>query len=447
MEPLPKIACERLQAGRVVEHPDADLLTAFAEQTLSERERSEVTDHLSRCADCRQVVSLATGLNPSLANAVLTSRPISYPRARLLSWPVLRWGALAACIVVVSAAGLLLTRRSLHKPEKMAGKFERVETSTALNRRSNDQAAATTAQSPVAELKQQVPQPTSKADLVAQSKLSVPAENRKRFLKLPDERMDKKDAGRMAFAPSVAGKVAAEKPPQAPAMIAPTASGSNQASADAASRGRKQVASATPAALPNQNESQPAVDRKEEVPERLPAARETVEAVAEAPAIQTQTSTVMAKKARPKTKGNQVQNNAIADTAHDELAATAAITSGTRLMRDVNAAQWTLSPEGIPQRSFNSGKTWEKVQVDHHKTFRALSAQGMDVWVGGLAGVLYHSSDVGLHWTRIIPVAENSALTADILSIDFRDAMHGKLITSNRESWITSDAGKTWQKE
>jgi photosystem II stability/assembly factor-like uncharacterized protein len=67
--------------------------------------------------------------------------------------------------------------------------------------------------------------------------------------------------------------------------------------------------------------------------------------------------------------------------------------------------------------------------------------------VGGLAGVLYHSSDIGMHWTRIIPVAADSTLTADILTLDFHDAQHGKLTTSNRETWTTSDAGKTWQKQ
>ena len=116
-------------------------------------------------------------------------------------------------------------------------------------------------------------------------------------------------------------------------------------------------------------------------------------------------------------------------------------------MRDVSSAKWTLSPDGLPQRSFDAGKTWEKMQVDHHTGFRALSAQGMDVWVGGLAGILYHSSDVGMHWTRIIPVAENTTLASDIVSMDFRDGVHGKLMTGNRESWTTSDGGKTWQKE
>ena len=40
-------------------HPDAERLSAFAEQALGERERGEVLEHLAVCGRCRQVVALA----------------------------------------------------------------------------------------------------------------------------------------------------------------------------------------------------------------------------------------------------------------------------------------------------------------------------------------------------------------------------------------------------
>ncbi|MFI5106372.1 MAG: zf-HC2 domain-containing protein, partial [Terriglobales bacterium] len=40
-------------------HPDADLLTAYAEQILTSSERSQVLEHLAACRQCRDVVSLA----------------------------------------------------------------------------------------------------------------------------------------------------------------------------------------------------------------------------------------------------------------------------------------------------------------------------------------------------------------------------------------------------
>jgi hypothetical protein len=72
MAEVPKIVYDRLRAARPVpdrplaepgapeqSHPDADLLTAFAEQALSATERDGVLDHLALCGDCREVIALA----------------------------------------------------------------------------------------------------------------------------------------------------------------------------------------------------------------------------------------------------------------------------------------------------------------------------------------------------------------------------------------------------
>ena len=60
MQNVPKIVRDRLQAAApAVNHPDADLLTAFAERSLPEHERTVVLEHLARCGDCRDIVALA----------------------------------------------------------------------------------------------------------------------------------------------------------------------------------------------------------------------------------------------------------------------------------------------------------------------------------------------------------------------------------------------------
>ena len=60
MQDVPKIVLKRLQETSAPgTHPDADLLTAFAEQSLPEPERVRVMDHLARCSDCREVLALA----------------------------------------------------------------------------------------------------------------------------------------------------------------------------------------------------------------------------------------------------------------------------------------------------------------------------------------------------------------------------------------------------
>jgi hypothetical protein len=61
MEKMPGIVRSRL-ARKTPEqsaHPDANLLAAFAERTLLERERAAVIAHLVECVDCRECVALA----------------------------------------------------------------------------------------------------------------------------------------------------------------------------------------------------------------------------------------------------------------------------------------------------------------------------------------------------------------------------------------------------
>jgi hypothetical protein len=118
-----------------------------------------------------------------------------------------------------------------------------------------------------------------------------------------------------------------------------------------------------------------------------------------------------------------------------------------RFRADDHLPRWTLSAGGALQRSFDSGKTWQTIPVANHVVFRALAANDSDIWVGGAAGVLYQSSDSGQHWTRITPVAEGKSLSADIVTVEFSDPQHGKVITANREIWTTSDAGETWQRQ
>ena len=60
MQNVPKIVRERLKAAApAVNHPDADLLTAFAEDSLPGVERDGVLEHLARCGACRDIVALA----------------------------------------------------------------------------------------------------------------------------------------------------------------------------------------------------------------------------------------------------------------------------------------------------------------------------------------------------------------------------------------------------
>ncbi len=126
MTEIAKIVQDRLRATQPDQaHPDANLLTAFAEQTLSETEREGVLEHLALCGDCREVIVIAlpaadVAAIPAAAEteAVQIKRRQSMPGQAKpegswlnLVWPSLarpnlRWAALAAGVVL--AASLLL---------------------------------------------------------------------------------------------------------------------------------------------------------------------------------------------------------------------------------------------------------------------------------------------------------------------------------------------------
>src|ERR1700693_3017719 len=108
MQDVPKIVLKRLQQPAGAEaHPDADLLTAFSEQSLGESERTGVIEHLARCSDCREVVALAL----TASEVVPVSAAPSAARSGWLVWPILRWSVALAGIIAIALFGIVQYRQ------------------------------------------------------------------------------------------------------------------------------------------------------------------------------------------------------------------------------------------------------------------------------------------------------------------------------------------------
>jgi hypothetical protein len=105
---------ELARSQQVGPHPDADLLTAFAENALPEREQKQLIAHLAVCADCREILSVAASAAPVPVRDDLAHVPPRSIHPQLRKW--LRWAATAAGVVVVSAAVLLHQRKQESKP-------------------------------------------------------------------------------------------------------------------------------------------------------------------------------------------------------------------------------------------------------------------------------------------------------------------------------------------
>ena len=107
MTGIPQSVKARLAAEAMAgPHPEANILTAFAEQALSKRERREVLGHLGECGECREVLTLA-GVGDAFG-AVVAEEVVQSGNRPWFGWPTLRWAGLAATIVI--AVGLFWPR-------------------------------------------------------------------------------------------------------------------------------------------------------------------------------------------------------------------------------------------------------------------------------------------------------------------------------------------------
>jgi hypothetical protein len=162
MNEVPKIVYDRLRVAPPEQalsdvaasergHPDANLLTAFAEQALSATERDDVLQHLALCEDCREVLVLALPATDATETAPIAAQTESDRVTRISTrpertWltmlvrPSMRWAALAAGVVV--AASILLVH---------PGKLNQSISST-VNQQAPTATATPASSSPVASL-------------------------------------------------------------------------------------------------------------------------------------------------------------------------------------------------------------------------------------------------------------------------------------------------------
>ncbi len=447
MTEVPKIVYDRLRAagperplrGRSVlgrtapepVHPDANLLTAFAEQALSATERDGVLEHLALCGDCREVVALAlpdAGIVavPTAADteavqitAIPAKPPWSWLSSPKLAWPSLRWVALAAG-VAMAASVLLLHPGKLNQATLPSASRQVAPTAPPV-------AGPQIASSPSAS------SPMQQTTALARTGEARPDEARLQ----PQLQMSKKlKAGRaapplqvqsgMPLEENKRGSAQANKMPAARSV--PTPAFDNDVSK---SRGLTETVEASGAAV--------AIDTESSDLNSL-MARNDAPAIEKAkPALQEEVIGPQKTQASVGAASARVQGR--------NMMSAAKLSPSTNQTMAHNVT-WTIAA-GVLRRSVDSGQSWQDaLHADH--PLLCYAPHDADIWAGGQAGTLFHSDDNGLTWVRLQPSVKGQALSSDITRIDIRYEGRSPaeivVSTNNNETWSSADGGQTWRR-
>ncbi len=416
---------ERLQIPKPESHPDADLLTAFAEHSLSVRENEQVLSHLAVCSHCRDAVALAGSQ---------LVEPVPEPARKRGIWemPLFHWGAVAATAVVVVFAVSLGLRQKTPAPESSRAVF-------------NEQLPASQADKVVAESSAKVAEALAKQDPdlihpaapANTSKRAVHLQQQIRYEKVvPPQSKEKGQPALKAPTPTeTLSKVAAPPPP--PISSVGGAMASRDAVAASAGKDERADLKQAPAAKKAEPQNAPSPASVNAY-----AADETLSVTAQAPSVSQMNSAGI-------TQPNEVQsaNSVVARSAPTRKAKTdkmlfhevspiKSVTTGT---------EWQITNEGGLQRSYNFGGTWENMLSD--RRFRAVAVVRDHVWAGGDNGMLYYSSDNGRNWASMPVRNATGDASGNIIRLRFDDLQNGSLDTSTGETWKTNDGGQTWHKQ
>lgn len=415
-------------------HPDADVLAAFAEHRLSGNEREQALAHLSVCADCREVIALAS--QEQTVEAIASS----HKRGR-------RWFALWRLVLVGALAVLAVSATVLLRLEKPEPGFiaQRVSPPAAPN-------SATVAAEPEARTDR----------TLAKSERRQPRSNgeSKTFNgSLARNQTEAADALTTREAPAITGGIAAKEVQNLP-IIAQRRPAAEPATAPAPAPPPPR------AAQPAQSFDQFAQQNQQTAQQKQQGAASTVEVQA-APAPQQQQSAsqfaagygsaggvaggVVGKADLDAKTAKARRAPETAAQANEVTVQSQAVTLKKTFSNGV-PSQWTISADGKLERATENsqrGSPWQPVDVGEPAIFRVANANLNDVWAGGNNGALFHSADAGEHWARIVPQDGEHKLDGNVISISIAGATNQivRLRTSAGQSWISGDGGKTWKIE
>jgi hypothetical protein len=392
---------KNLEQAPPAEHPSADALNAYAEHALSSREARDVLQHLAVCAECREIVYLASEAAEETATPVAT-----LPKPRKFRW----WTWALPLTAVLVVASVIFVEGPLRKQLLINSEPVQTEISPP---QSTDQLAAKTAPTappPIAKPAPSPAQPTLKG-YVDRAPAATPERRQ-----LPQEQ--KEEPATVAGSASKNAPLNAAPPSSAPRYL------EKDKKSDIAQFNDKTLQA---------NEGTPVSNDVAAAPAAQGAAT-TAEVTASNAEVTTNRSrdesyqySAKPEKQRP-------------DSAKKLSAAKAAPVISLARTTDLDASTWSVNPEGRVQHLVNGA--WQPVAIDPAAHFLVVAVSGENIWAAGKNLALYHSPDNGAHWQRqSIPAKPGT----DIVSIHAANALAVTFTTSASQTFATQDAGQTWK--
>lgn len=438
---LDRALARRLSDSRDATCPDAEILAAYHERTLSLEEMAEWKDHIASCSRCQEALALVEESEKALAedgkeqeveDDLGAAQPLTLPegqaalplgsrnlrldaaapRARgaparmpaeaasRLNW---RWvapvGALAAAVIVWIAV----------RDVEVANQAVKHSVETAENRTVPPAAAFPLPAAPSSDLAQNLanhnPAPTvrqrHKEEQVAGG---VPRALPKTAAKEQEGPLEREDRG------SEAGKAGVN---------------ASRAIVAQSEVKKSRAAGAAPAASPPVRDAA-SLDANEPVTNQLEAARPPATQAAEVTAA-------------PTLNTSQSDLQMMVRDSKDLMRLAA---EDHRLIVAPGQKQvWRVGEGGSIARSTDGGKTWKKQTSGVTVDLTSGSATSDKVaWVAGKSGTLLFTADGGKHWKQI-----PTPITGDLGGVHALDQAHASIWdVSNRKSFLTNDGGETW---
>jgi hypothetical protein len=388
---LPKSMHDALaREAATADHPSADVLTAFAENTLPGPEHRRIADHLARCGDCREVVFLAVDAEDR--PLPLEQRLVAAAHGAERRWmPRLAWGmSIVACVFVTTSAWIWWRIESAPPRMQMAS-------------------------GPVSVPAAQPAQPAQESQPATESK--------------PETELNASMESKLAPAPQSRAELAAPPPPakaqartpQARTVVPKSVSPKLDAIGTGSNAG----------VLVNESSAQANIAKT------ATAAEPTTITVGAA------TGGSLAP-AAPAPHANAFAGAQGGPTAAAPGSANTLLLNRQDAARSLRAAhpQWRILADGQLEHLTLNG--WSRVLANEKASFRVVSVVGNQVWVGGSSGALFHSRDEGQNWEQVALSTPTGRETATIVSIQFDDPQHGTITTDSGVRCATTDGGSSW---